>query len=294
MSFTVFINENSGSVATHGAEALSQKLQDSLSTPAGNIRFFPPADFEAALQKADPGAPLLVGGGDGTIRTAAAILKDRKIPFGILPLGTMNLFAKDLSLEPDLFKLAESYRKFDTVQIDAASVNGELFLCNAMVGIPLEIAKQREKSRNAETLLTWLALAKKGLEKLSSPRGHLMALSYEGVTEEKHIKAVIIANNEYEEAGEAGTFKKKSLTDGKLSIYTVNPEGTLESILLLSKLALGDWQNANGLEVFETTALKLRHKAKINVLLDGEVYTLKGPLSFRCHPGALHIMVPKG
>ncbi len=293
MKFTVLINESSGSIAQYGRDVLSEKLKDSLGG-ASNIKFFSPEEFSQALEAVNTDDVLLIGGGDGTIRTAASVLKVRKIPFGILPLGTMNLFAKDLALEMDIFKLADSYKKFRAVQIDAANVNDEIFLCNAMVGIPLDIAKKREENRNAETPLTWVVLAKRGLDKLLGRSGRFMSLTYQGVTEKKFIKAAVIANNEYEDAGGLGEFKKKSLTDGNLSIYTVNPEGALESIALLSKLALGSWKEAAGLEFFNAKELILSaRKREISVLLDGEIYKMRSPLRFFSDPGALSILVPE-
>jgi diacylglycerol kinase family enzyme len=206
----------------------------------------------------------------------------------------MNLFAKDLSLEQDIFKLAQSYKNFEVIQIDAAMVNGKIFLCNAMVGIPLDIAKKREENRNAETPLTWISLIKRGLDKLSKRHGRPMFLSYHGITEQKLIKAAVIANNEYEDVGGLGSFKKKSLTEGKLSIYTINPEGAVESIMLLSKLALGSWKDAAGMEFFDVKELKLNtHKSKISILLDGEIYKFRAPLLFSTDPAALSILVPK-
>lgn len=294
MSFAVLINENSGSVARYGRDALSEKLQDLLEIEPGDIKFLKPQEFSQVLKIIDPDKPLLVGGGDGTIRTAASVLKNRKVPFGILPLGTMNLFAKDLSLEMDLFKLAESYKKFKAVSIDSARVNGELFLCSAMVGIPSDIAKKREEDRNSETLFKWLVLIKKGMDKLSGKKGRTMYLTHHGITEKKFIKAAVIANNEYEDSGVAGAFKKKSLSDGKLSIYTVNPEGSLESIALLSKLALGSWKSADGLEFFDAEKLQLdTNHSKITVLLDGEIYNLRAPLHFVTDPASLNILIPE-
>ena len=294
MPFTVLINENSGSVMNYGRDVLSEKLKISLGGNA-NIEFFSSEEFPGALKMEKPkhDTALLIGGGDGTIRTAASILRDCKIPFGILPLGTMNLFAKDLELELDIFKLADSYKQFKIVQIDAARVNDEVFLCNAMVGIPLDIAKKREENRNTETALTWFGLLKRGLDKLCGERGRIMYLTYEGITEKKIIKAAVIGNNEYEDAGGLGAFKKKSLTDGNLSIYTVNPEGTLESIALLSKLALGLWKDAAGLEFFNARELTLNaRKHEIKILLDGEIYKMRSPLRFFSDPGALSILVP--
>ncbi|HKG34733.1 MAG TPA: diacylglycerol kinase family protein, partial [Gemmatimonadales bacterium] len=45
---------------------------------------------------------LVAGGGDGTINTAASVLVDRNVPLGVLPLGTLNHFAKDLGIPLEL------------------------------------------------------------------------------------------------------------------------------------------------------------------------------------------------
>jgi diacylglycerol kinase family enzyme len=245
------------------------------------------------LNSVPKNANILIGGGDGTIRTAAAILKKRSLPFGIIPLGTMNLFAKDLSLELDPFKLAERYKNSKTIKIDAATVNGELFLCNAMVGLPPVLARERERQRGNETLGRWMNFIHRAVRKFSSSRSMPLTIRHDGTTEQAMIKAAVIANNEYEDRGGLGVFLKKSLSEGKLAIYTIHPEGTFESLALLSRLALGAWKDSAGLEFFHTRKMTLDSSSpKIKILLDGEIYLLDTPLDFVIEPNALDIIVP--
>src|SRR6476661_1256075 len=51
---------------------------------------------EAAAKRGD--ALVIVGGGDGTIGAAASVLAGTKTKLGILPLGTLNHFARDLGI----------------------------------------------------------------------------------------------------------------------------------------------------------------------------------------------------
>src|SRR6185295_1296266 len=69
-----------------------------------SLEFVPGAELQAAAERAVKMAAagkidaIIVGGGDGTIRTVAGALVGTDIPLGILPLGTLNHFAKDLKI----------------------------------------------------------------------------------------------------------------------------------------------------------------------------------------------------
>ncbi|MFZ8477895.1 diacylglycerol/lipid kinase family protein, partial [Staphylococcus aureus] len=71
---------------------------------------------------------LWVGGGDGTLRTAARHLAGTGKVFGVLPFGTMNLLARDLGvpLAPDQAIQALAAAPID--RIDIGRINGVPFL----------------------------------------------------------------------------------------------------------------------------------------------------------------------
>src|SRR4051812_7991870 len=50
---------------------------------------------------------LVVGGGDGTIGAAASVLARSETLLGILPLGTLNHFARDLGIPTNLDEAAK-------------------------------------------------------------------------------------------------------------------------------------------------------------------------------------------
>src|SRR5689334_7815847 len=53
------------------------------------------AELERAAGEAEM---LLAGGGDGTVSAAAGVAYKYGIPLGVVPAGTMNLFARSLGL----------------------------------------------------------------------------------------------------------------------------------------------------------------------------------------------------
>src|SRR5687767_13021174 len=63
-----------------------------------------PPRAKAAAKQGDK--LLIVAGGDGTVSAAASALAGTRTALGILPLGTLNHFARDLGLPTDLAEAA--------------------------------------------------------------------------------------------------------------------------------------------------------------------------------------------
>ena len=96
-SYNIFINEQSGFVLKHSPDAIRTSIEASGLSYA-EIKFLPAEKLMEHLANYNEENPILIGGGDGTIRSCAAVLMKNKTPFGILPMGTMNLLAHDLDL----------------------------------------------------------------------------------------------------------------------------------------------------------------------------------------------------
>jgi len=95
---------------------------------------------------------VVIGGGDGSIATAADICARENMPLGVLPLGTMNMLAKDLSIPLNLKDAIEALGQGDIRAIDMGDVNGETFLCNATLGLVPFVGAERENQRGKPRL----------------------------------------------------------------------------------------------------------------------------------------------
>lgn len=87
---------------------------------------------------------VVAGGGDGTVNTIASMLVGTdKVP-GILPLGTLNHFAKDLKIPLDLEQAVDNLISGSIVSVDVGEVNGYIFVNNSGIGLYPHLVRHRE------------------------------------------------------------------------------------------------------------------------------------------------------
>ena len=93
----------------------------------------------------EPYQVIVAAGGDGTVNSVAAAVIDSDKIFGVLPLGTLNHFARDVGIPTDLQQAARTIIAGHTIEVDAAEVNNRIFLNNSSLGLYPMIVREREK-----------------------------------------------------------------------------------------------------------------------------------------------------
>src|SRR5689334_8315035 len=110
LRIAVILNGGGGAIKARGADAVSAELAAAFERHAVAAEIIVCGGegiagcAEKALQRAKDGAldAVAAGGGDGTIRSVAGVLAGTGVPLGVLPLGTLNHFARDLGIPTDL------------------------------------------------------------------------------------------------------------------------------------------------------------------------------------------------
>ncbi|MEO7242957.1 MAG: diacylglycerol kinase family protein, partial [Variovorax sp.] len=111
---------------------------------------------EAAIAQ---GAEIVVaGGGDGTVSSVAAALAGSDITLGVLPLGTLNHFAKDLGLPLELDAAVRCIVAGQSTRVDVGEVNGRVFINNSSLGLYPDIVRERERQQKRIGRGKWPAL----------------------------------------------------------------------------------------------------------------------------------------
>ena len=236
---------------------------------------------------------LVAGGGDGTINTCASAALERGIPLGVLPLGTLNHFAKDLGIPLELQEAAKAILEGVVCTVDVGEVNGRIFLNNSSIGVYPAIVRLRERYQKTGWG-KWVAALWAGLTVLRRHPFVGVRISAEGGSIVRRTPFVFIGNNEYRMEGlNAGA--RDSLAGGRLALYVLNAErrtGLLRLAWQVFRRGVDEVKELDLLSVEETTIETRR--AHLQVALDGEVVPMVSPLAYRVRPAALRVHVPSG
>ena len=220
-----------------------------------------------------------VAGGDGTLRDAAVRLWRTGATLAVLPGGTMNRLCGRLGLPNDPIVAALRYRNSHTGYLDIATVNGEVFLYQSIVGAPTRLMRFREMQRGTG-LKGWYRLLRAGLRELARPSSRALALRVGPGPRKRGHAAVITLPWDDRAAG--------------LEVHLARPPGTVARL----RQALG-WLRGNlgadpDIVTHDGVALALHGPPGfLRVSLDGEQQLQASPLRLRLHRAALRVLLPQ-
>src|SRR5437764_4126415 len=116
--------------------------------------------FEAVDRARDSGVEMVVaGGGDGTQSAVASRLVGTPLVQGVLPMGTLNHFAKDLGIPLKIEDAIRALASGRVREVDVGEVNGRVFINNSSLGLYPEIVRERELQQLHLGKSKWRALA---------------------------------------------------------------------------------------------------------------------------------------
>jgi diacylglycerol kinase family enzyme len=235
---------------------------------------------------------VMAGGGDGTINTVASYLVGTDKILGVLALGTLNHFAKDLRIPLDLEDAAQTVISGRAAPVDVAEVNGRIFLNNSSLGLYPTLVREREKQQRLGSgkwpAFVWAALA----VFRRYPFLHVRLVAG-GKKIDRKTPFVFIGNNEY--LMERLNIGRRDRHDqGVLSLYVTNRTGRWGLVRLAVRALFGRLREEKDFLALLTDKVKIetRHK-RVRVAFDGEVDVMETPLHYQSRPGALRVMVPE-
>ncbi len=295
-SIEVIINEGSGTAG--GADDIKIEVEEAFKSHNLDANISVAASGEDLLKIAERAARsdaeiVVAGGGDGTISAVAAALIGTDKTLGVLPLGTLNHFSKDIGIPPELSEAVKIIAARRTRELDAAEVNGQIFINNSSIGLYPQMVKSRERQQEKLGRSKWHAAFWAAMKILRRHAFLHIKLNVAGRELKRRTPFVFIGNNQYKmDFLNIGT--RERLDDGQLSVYLLHKSGRRGLLALIARTAFGLLRQARDFEEINTEEITIETgRDKILVAFDGEVREMETPLCYKIHPKALRVIVPE-
>ncbi len=236
---------------------------------------------------------IVAGGGDGSVSAVAAEVIRAGKTLGVLPLGTLNHFSKDLNIPQILEEAVRVIAEGKTVEIDVGEVNGKLFLNNSSIGLYPRIVHRREQQQHRLGRSKWVAAFWATVTVLRRHPFLNIKLKIDDEILVRRTPLIFIGNNEYKMEG-LNIGRRERLDEGKLSLYILHRTGRWGLIILAIRSLLGNLRQAKEFEeiLTEECEIETRRKKLLLVAFDGEVTTMKAPLKYKIRPRTLRVIIP--
>ena len=249
--------------------------------------------FEAADREAAESDVLIAAGGDGTVSTVANVAVRAGATFGVIQLGTLNHFARDVGIPRTVEGAIGVIAAGRTRMLDVGELNSALFLNNASLGMYPRLVWERELEE-AHGRGRWTAFAIALTRSWRRYRTIDVRLTMDGgAAFSRQTPFVFVGNGDYQVEGlELG--KRPSVDSGRLSVF-VAPDLTRVAALALPFRALARrLRTDRRFEAFSATALALDSNTReMSVALDGEIMLAPLPFRFTVRRRALRTLVPE-
>jgi diacylglycerol kinase (ATP) len=230
---------------------------------------------------------IVAAGGDGTINEVVNGLAGTTAALGLLPIGTVNVFATELGLPSgDLEQCWQIICDGHTRTIDLPNANGKHFV--QLAGIGLDAQAVKETSAALKRSFGPLSYLVSAAQIASRPPPHLTVESKETKTIEGSF--VLIGNGRLY-GGPFPFFKRALIDDGLLDVVVFKRIGYLDIIRYLQDVIFSSSITMPDLEYFQTKRLRVSSLEEVPVEVDGELIGTC-PVEFRVKEHGLRVLAP--
>ncbi len=228
---------------------------------------------------------LVAAGGDGTINDVVNGIVGSDVALGILPVGTMNVFASELSLPTNIQQAWRVIQAGHTRQVDLIRANEQYFVQLAGVGLDAQVveATSPEFKKSFGPLSYVISAAQIAAQKPPSLQIEANGVKYKG-------SFVLVGNGRYY-GGPLAFFKDALVDDGKLDVLIFKNLGYLDIVRYLGNVIMGRHTDLKDVEYFQTTEATVSSEQEVPVEVDGELIG-RLPVTFRISSRKLKVLVP--
>ncbi|MDP2316833.1 MAG: diacylglycerol kinase family protein [Pseudomonadota bacterium] len=295
MHVLVLLNRAAGTIAGAPTDHAPDRIEAAFRAHGvdAEVRAVPGEDLGNVAREAahQPYDAVIAGGGDGTINTVAAALSGTGKPFGVLPLGTFNHFAREVGIPLDLDAAVATLAAAVPRDLDVAEVNGRLFLNFTGIGFHPTMVRRREEAREGgrRKFAAMVLATLRVLRQLPVLRVRIVSA---GRSLWRITPSVIVCTNAFQ-MRQFGVERVSYPERGVLNLYVARSTRWYGVAWLFVRALFSSLASAKGFEalVMPEASLYLRRK-RVLVSIDGELTELATPLVHRVRHGGLRVLVP--
>lgn len=294
--YTVIINGNAGVLIEEDQKSVLDQIRGAFANEGidVDIQVLTGDALGAAIETAGKSKTdrIIIGGGDGTVNAGASKAAATGKILGILPMGTLNLYARELGIPLDLGEAVQVLIRGEVRNVDYAEINGNLYLCNSMIGILPPLMEQREKLRGAPAWQRYGSLLRMIARLLKRNPRFYIKMHMAGKTREMKVRGVVVCNNEYHDAHSLLPHPTP-LDAGKLTVYLTRDPTRRGMLMIALRVFLGTWEKERDIQEYTTSKVIISARRKqVTTVTDGEILTQKPPLTYQIIPRGLRVMMP--
>ena len=297
MHLKAYFNRDGGTFRTVDMDAYASKAEQVFRDAGHEIecRVVAGKEMVGAIEKGAAEKDtegLIAGGGDGTISAAAAIAWKSGLPLGVVPAGTMNLFARSLKLPLDIWAVLDVLAKGRVEEADIGSADGQSFVHQFSAGMHARMVRLRDAMTYASRMGKLAANVRASVGVVLDPPQFEVEFDVDGHREHRIVSAIQVSNNPF---GDNSLMFSEELNTGQLGVYLTDPLRPAGAALLAVDILRGKMRQNTAITEMRAQSVDLHFPKlyrKANCVLDGELKPLGKDVSLRLHAGELKVIVP--
>ncbi len=248
-----------------------------------------PGDAEAQAERAvSQGFETIVAaGGDGTINEVVNGIGSAPVALGILPMGTVNVFALEMGIPFNLERAWRVVREHHVRAIDLANANGHLFVQMAGVGLDAQIVERNNRH----------------IKQVLGPLSYLLTATQVAVQKPPRLRVsaegrptvegsfVLVGNGRFY-GGPFSLFNEAEMQDGLLDVCVFKSMNYLALIRYFRGALFGSLSKFSDVHYFKARRLVVKADRVVPLEADGELAG-HSPVEFSVRRRKLRVLVPE-
>lgn len=232
---------------------------------------------------------VILGGGDGTISSAAAALYRHHLTFAILPLGTANDLARSLGMPNDVSAAFQNILENKRHRVNLGVVNGHYFFNAANIGLGVQVTREL----TPEVKKTWgvFSYLKAVLSAFKHHRKFRATIIVDGQKHRVSSIQLAVGNGRYYGGGNV-IDENSTIDDGLLQLYSLPPLKLWELLTLAPLLRSGKHSLATKTFCAAGKHIEVHVTRVRSIHADGEPVS-STPAIFEVIPRALEVIRPE-